>query len=145
LSAQNNINTIVKNIPAPLLWRFLPEIFYWQLYYLAVVMVRSGQLGSWLQGFYGAAKLFPMMYEKRLQIEQKRKVSLAYLEQIIFESEVDLKESKNRLNMQALGIAPPVPVSRPSASSNAQSSATEVSSTSQPNPQPVGASPSKGK
>jgi GT2 family glycosyltransferase len=146
LSAQNNINTIVKNIPAPLLWRFLPEIFYWQLYYLAVVMVRSGQLASWLHGFFCAAKLFPKMYRKRLQIEQKRKVSLAYLEQIIFESEIDLKESKNRLNMQALGLAPPVPASktaasRPAALLNTSAAATEVSST----PQPVGVSTAKGK
>ena len=105
LSAQNNLNTIVKNIPGPLLLKFLPEIVYWQLYYLAVVMVRSGQLPAWLHGFYRAAKLFPVMYAKRKVIEGKRKVSLAYLEQIIFESELDLKQSKQRLNLQSMKVA----------------------------------------
>jgi GT2 family glycosyltransferase len=102
LSSQNNINTIVKNIPGPLLVKFLPEILYWQLYYLAVVIVRSGQLFAWLNGFYRAAKLFPVMYEKRQEIEKKRKVSLDYLEQIIFESEEDLRHSKQRLNAQSM-------------------------------------------
>ncbi|HEY9682681.1 MAG TPA: glycosyltransferase family 2 protein [Oculatellaceae cyanobacterium] len=102
LSSQNNINTIVKNIPAPLLIKFLPQILYWQLYYLAVVIVRSGQLFAWMNGFYRAAKLFPVMYEKRKAIEKNRKVSLDYLEQIIFESEEDLRLSKQRLNAQSM-------------------------------------------
>jgi hypothetical protein len=102
LSSQNNINTIVKNIPGPLLWRFLPEILYWQLYYLAVVLVRSGQILAWLQGAYGAIKLMPKMLAKREAIQAKRRVSLNYLEQIIFESEVDLKQSKTRLNAQSM-------------------------------------------
>lgn len=119
LSAQNNINTIVKNIPSGLLLRFLPEIVYWQLYYLAVVMVRSGQMGAWLHGFYCAAKLFPRMYQKRIEIQNKRKVSLAYLEQIIFDSEVDLKESKQRLNLQSMRVAgAPQPVAAASAASD---------------------------
>ncbi len=100
LSSQNNINTIVKNIPTPLLWKFLPQIFYWQLYYLAVILVRSGQIAAWFQGVWGAVKLLPKMLVKRQEIEAKRKVSLRYLEQIIFESEVDLRQSKQRLNLQ---------------------------------------------
>ena len=35
LSAQNNWNTIVKNIPDELIISFLPQILYWQLYYLS--------------------------------------------------------------------------------------------------------------
>jgi GT2 family glycosyltransferase len=102
LSSQNNINTIVKNIPGPLLWKFLPEILYWQLYYLAVVLVRSGQIFAWLEGAYGAIKLMPKMLAKREIIQAKRRVSLNYLEQIIFESEIDLKQSKTRLNAQSM-------------------------------------------
>jgi GT2 family glycosyltransferase len=100
LSSQNNINTIVKNIPTPLLLKFMPQILYWQLYYLAVVMVRSGQILPWLEGLYRAIKLLPRMLAKRRQIDAQRKVSLRYLEQVIFESEMDLKESKLRLNVQ---------------------------------------------
>lgn len=102
LSAQNNWNTIIKNIPAPLLWKFLPQIMYWQLYYLAVCVVRGGQLIPWLQGTINAIKLYPKMRKKRQEIERKRRVSLRYLEDVIFESEQDLKQSKARLNMQEL-------------------------------------------
>jgi GT2 family glycosyltransferase len=102
LSAQNNWNTIAKNIPAELLWKFLPQILYWQLYYLAVVVVRSGQLVPWCQGTYSAVTMLPRMMKKRERIQAKRKVSLRYLETIIFESECDLQSSKTRLNKQTL-------------------------------------------
>lgn len=105
LSAQNNWNTIVKNIPKPLLIKFLPEIFYWQLYYFAVVIARGGKLIPWFQGTYGAIKLLPKMMKKREEIERKRKVSLRYMETVIFESEMDLKTSKARLNRQSLAMA----------------------------------------
>lgn len=102
LSARNNWNTIVKNIPMPLLWKFLPHICFWQLYYLAVVTVRGGQLVPWLKGTYEAVKLFPKMMEKRREINRLRKTSLEYMEQIIIESEKDLGDSKARLYKQHL-------------------------------------------
>lgn len=102
LSARNNWNTIVKNIPMPLLWKFLPHICFWQLYYLAVVTVRGGQLMPWLKGTYEAVKLFPKMMEKRREINRLRKTSLEYMEQIIIESEKDLGDSKARLYKQHL-------------------------------------------
>jgi len=102
LSAQNNWNTIVKNIPDELIIKFLPQILYWQLYYLAVVVVRSGQLWPWLQGTFNAIKMLPTMLKKRAAINEGRKVSLRYLETVIFESECDLASSKARLNKQTL-------------------------------------------
>ncbi|HEY9712238.1 MAG TPA: glycosyltransferase family 2 protein [Chroococcales cyanobacterium] len=102
LSAQNNLNTIVKNIPRELLWKFLPEILYWQMYYLAVCTVRGGQVLPWFDGTWRAIKMMPRMLEKRREILQKRKVSLAYFEEVIMDSERDLKESKRRLYQQAL-------------------------------------------
>lgn len=102
LSAQNNWNTIIKNIPGKLILKFLPEILYWQLYYLAVVVVRSGQLVPWCQGTWSAIKMLPTMLEKRKQIQETRRVSLRYFETVIFESELDLKSSKARLNKQTL-------------------------------------------
>jgi GT2 family glycosyltransferase len=104
LSAQNNWNTIVKNIPNELLLKFLPQILYWQLYYLAVVVVRGGQIVPWSQGTYGAFKLLPKMMKKRQEIENRRKVSLRYMQTVIFESEQDLKSSKARLNKQTLAL-----------------------------------------
>jgi Predicted glycosyltransferases len=97
LSAQNNFNTIVKNIPAPLLVKFLPHIFFWQAYYFAVVIVRGGQVLPWLAGAWGAFKLLPRMLKKRALINSKRKVSHDYMERIIVESEEDLEAARKRL------------------------------------------------
>lgn len=97
LSAQNNWNTIVKNIPLPLLIKFLPQILYWQLYYFAVVIVRGGQIIPWLQGTGNALKLLPKMLAKRKENLDKRQVPLAYLEKIIVQSEIELTESRQRL------------------------------------------------
>lgn len=105
LSAQNNWNTIVKNIPLALLIKFLPQILYWQLYYLAVCSVRGGQVIPWFQGTFRALKLLPKMLRKRREIQRMRRVSLRYLEEIIFESERDLVNSKARLNKQELSLA----------------------------------------
>ena len=102
LSSQNNLNTIIKNIPGPLLWKFLPEILYWQFYYLAVVTVRGAQVMPWLHGAIDACKMMPKMLKKRQEIFSQRKVSLRYLEEIIVESERDLMASKRRLNQQTL-------------------------------------------
>jgi GT2 family glycosyltransferase len=97
LSSQNNFNTLVKNIPGPLMWRFLGEIFFWQTYYLAVVCVRGGQVLPWFNGFGRAILLLPRMVAKRHAINKGRRVSLDYLEQIIVQSENDLKASRARL------------------------------------------------
>jgi GT2 family glycosyltransferase len=102
LSAQNNWNTIVKNIPGPLLIKFLPHICYWQLYYFAVVIVRGGQLVPWLKGSFAALALLPKMLGKRKVINAKRKVSHAYMEEIILQSERDLEEARARLIKQSL-------------------------------------------
>lgn len=97
LSAQNNWNTIVKNIPGPLLLKFLPEILYWQMYYLAVAIVRGGQLLPWIDGSLRALAMLPKMLKKRAEINARRRVSLEYLEEIIVQSERDLKASRERL------------------------------------------------
>ncbi len=103
LSAQNNWNTIVKNISGPLMLRFLPHMLFWQAYYLAVVIVRGGQIIPWLAGSMRALKLLPKMLRKRAEINKKRRVSFEYLESVIVQSEQDLAASKQRLNEQVLG------------------------------------------
>lgn len=102
LSARNNINTIVKNIPMPLLIKFLPQIFYWQAFYFAVVIWRGGQVLPWLQGTLQSILMLPKMLGKRDAINKKRKVSHAYMESIIVESEKELTESKERLKQQTI-------------------------------------------
>lgn len=101
LSCQNNWNTIVKNIPGPLLIKFLPHILYWQLYYFAVVIVRGGQVLPWLQGTWRALCLLPAMLKKRGEINRQRRVPLEYLEEMIIASEQDLAQSRKRLIEQS--------------------------------------------
>lgn len=97
LSAQNNLNTIVKNIPIDLLIKFLPQIIYWQAYYFAVVIVRGGQVLPFLHGTWNALCLLPKMLNKRAQINAKRRVPNSYMEEIIVKSEIELAESRQRL------------------------------------------------
>ena len=104
LSCQNNWNTIVKNIPFALLVKFFPQIFYWQLYYFAVVIVRGAQVIPWLEGSWKALLLLPRMLKKRAEIAAKRKVSLSYLEEIIVASENELTESRQRLIKQTAPV-----------------------------------------
>jgi len=102
LSAQNNFNTIVKNIPGPLLWKFFPQILYWQMYYLAVVIVRGGQVVPWMYGTLCALTLLPKMLVKRARIKAQRRVPIEYLERVIVESEEDLTASRKRLRAESL-------------------------------------------
>jgi GT2 family glycosyltransferase len=102
LSSQNNWNTLVKNLPLPLMLKFLPQIFYWQLYYFAVVIVRGGQVLPWLAGSARALALLPRMLSRRAEIARKRKVPLSYLEEIIVGSEKELAQSRQRLLSQQL-------------------------------------------
>lgn len=102
LSAQNNLNTIVKNIPLQLLIKFIPHILFWQAYYLAVVIVRGGKIIPWIKGTFKAILMMPKMLAKRREINKKRRVDNSYMEAIIVESENDLHAAKQRLNQQAL-------------------------------------------
>lgn len=100
LSAQNNLNTIVKNIPIQLLIKFIPQILFWQSFYLAVVTIRGKQPLAWLEGTARALLMLPKMLGKRFEINKKRKVTLEYLEAMIVESETELAEAKRRLYRQ---------------------------------------------
>jgi GT2 family glycosyltransferase len=106
LSAQNNWNTIVKNIPGPLLIKFLPQILYWQAYYFAVVIVRGGQVFPWMQGTFKSLLMLPRMLAKRAGIKKQRRVPLDYLERVIVESEEALMESRGRLIEQSRAKTP---------------------------------------
>lgn len=101
LSSRNNWNTIVKNIPMPLLIKFLPHIIYWQAFYLAVVTLRGGQLWPWMVGTFQAVCMLPNMLKKRAAINKRRSVPLEYMESIIIESENDLAQARARLYEQA--------------------------------------------
>jgi len=100
LSCRNNINMMVKNIPGNLLIEFLPQIIFWQSYYLAAVVIRRGSVLAWLSGVFDALVLLPKMLVKRQKIKEKRKLSSRALEQIIRQSEEELKAAKELLHSQ---------------------------------------------
>jgi GT2 family glycosyltransferase len=100
LSAQNNINTLVKNIPLFLLFKFLPYIFYWQAYYFACVLLLGRRPLAWFAGSFSALRQLPKMIAKRQMINQERCVPISYLEQIIVQSEKELADSRHRLYAQ---------------------------------------------
>ncbi len=116
LSAQNNWNTIVKNIPGRLLFKFLPQIAYWQAFYLAAVILRGGPGNAlaWLAGTFNALRLLPSMLAARRQIKLKRRVPVSYLERIILESELDLVASHERLAVKGSKEVSPESVAKTS-------------------------------
>lgn len=100
LSCRNNINMMVKNFPTPILCEFLPQIIFWQSYYLAAVIIRKGSILAWLSGVFDALRLLPKMLHKRKQINEKRKLSLQDLKQVIIESEEELRQARELLHNQ---------------------------------------------
>ncbi len=132
LSSQNNINTLIKNIPGPMMWRFLFEIFRCQGFYLAVVCIRGGQLFAWLEGFGRAILLLPKMLAKRKAINKARRVSLEYLEEVIVQSERDLEAARARLHKQVTEAAKEPKAPRPKEPKLASSKEQESSSTNKP-------------
>ena len=100
LSCRNNINVLVKNMPVSLLFEFMPQIVFWQSYYLAAVVIRGGSFFAWLAGVFDALCLLPKMLRKRSEIDRQRKISIAELKQMILNSEQELNASKKRLHAQ---------------------------------------------
>ena len=107
LSCRNNINVQVKNIPLSLLLEFLPEIIFWQSYYLAAVVIRKGSILAWLSGIFDALRLLPKMLKKRSEINKKRKLDSASFKQIILESEKELVAAKVLLHKQVKNDSSP--------------------------------------
>ncbi len=104
LSCRNNINMVVKNIPASLIIAFLPHIIFWQGYYLAAVVIRGGSVFSWLAGMWQAILLLPKMLKKRDLIKHQRRINSHDLKQLIIDSHNELEKSKKRLHQQIVGM-----------------------------------------
>ena len=100
LSCRNNINVMVKNLPISLLFEFVPQIVFWQSYYLAAVVMRGGSFFAWLRGIFDAICLLPKMLKKRSEISDRRRISVATLRQMILSSEQELNASRKRLHTQ---------------------------------------------
>lgn len=102
LGTRNGLLLLVKNLPASLAWRYLPSVVLGQLSRLLVVSLSPGGLGAHLGGLAGAWRLLPKMLGKRQEIQEGKRVSDAYLRQLLGRSSRRAAESRRRRIRDAL-------------------------------------------
>lgn len=97
LSAKNYINVLIKNLPTRLWLKNVPWIIY-TVVKMALRYIYYGKgfslLRIYLKGLLAGFKQLPMMKVKRKIIQQKRKVSTAYIWTIIRQGEKMVKQAK---------------------------------------------------
>ena len=96
LGTRNGLLLLVKNLPASLVWGFLPSIVLGQISRLLVVSLSPGGLKAHLEGLAGAWPLLPKMLEKRREIQAARRVSDAYLKELLGRSSRLAARSRSR-------------------------------------------------
>ncbi len=102
LGTRNGLLLLVKNLPAPLAWRFLPSVVFGQLSRFLVVSLSPGGLKAYLEGLAGAGRLLPKMLKKRREIQPKKRVSDVYLRELLGRSSRRAAESRRRRMQDAL-------------------------------------------
>ncbi len=104
LGTQNGINLLVKNLPAPLLARWLPSVLVGQLSRVVVTSLSPGGLRAYLAGLAGAWRLFPLMLKKRREVQKRRRVSDAYVRELLQRSSRQAAESRRRRIRDAIRL-----------------------------------------
>ncbi|MBA2511559.1 MAG: glycosyltransferase family 2 protein, partial [Rubrobacteraceae bacterium] len=96
LGTRNGLLLLVKNLPGSLAGGYLPSIVLGQLSRLLVVSLSPGGPKAHLEGLAGAWRLLPKMLEKRRKIQNERRVSDAYLRELLGRSSRRAAESRRR-------------------------------------------------
>lgn len=96
LGTRNGILLLVKNLPAPLLARWLPSIVAGQISRLLVTAFSPGGLRAHLSGLAEVRKMLPKMLKKRTEIQNRRRVSNDYLRELLRESSRRAAQSRSR-------------------------------------------------
>ncbi len=97
LGTQNSINLLVKNLPRSLILRALPHLLVGQLLRLLTALhFPGGLLRAYLEGLAGAWRLLPLMLRKRREIQARRRVSDAYVWELLRESSRRAAQSQRR-------------------------------------------------
>ena len=96
LGTQNGINLLVKNLPASLLAGWLPSVLAGQLCRVAVVSLSPGGLRAYLVGLAGAWRLLPRMLKKRAEVQGRKRVSDAYVRELLRRSSRRAAASRRR-------------------------------------------------
>jgi hypothetical protein len=76
--------------------RLLPSVLAGHLYRLVTTSVSPEILKAYLSGLTGALRLFPKMLQKRKGIQQRRRVSDAYVHQLLRGSSRMVTQSRRR-------------------------------------------------
>jgi GT2 family glycosyltransferase len=79
---RNCIFLYVKNLPSPLVWRYLPK-FLLGLVLMAANDVRRRRFRAIAGAYLDAARRLPSMLRKRRQIQAGRRVEVAYIDSIL--------------------------------------------------------------
>jgi GT2 family glycosyltransferase len=102
LGTRNGLLLLVKNLPGSLVLSYLPSIMLGQLSRLLVVSLSPGGLRAHLEGLAEAWRLLPKMLKKRRRIQDGRRVSDAYLRELLGRSSRLAAESRRRRIWDAL-------------------------------------------
>jgi GT2 family glycosyltransferase len=102
LGTRNGLLLLVKNLPGSLVRSYLPFLVLGQLSRLLVVSLSSGGLRAHLEGLAEAWRLLPKMLKKRRHIQDGRRVSDAYLRELLGRSSRLAAGSRRRRIRDAL-------------------------------------------
>jgi hypothetical protein len=103
LGTRNSLCLLVKNLPTPLVPRFLPFVAAGQLSRLVVVTTSTSTLRAHLKGLAGALRLLPLMLRKRQEIQKRRQVPVGYVRWLLKESSRAAGVSLRRRLVHRLG------------------------------------------
>lgn len=92
--SRNDLNVLIKNMPLLLLLKYLHRIFLRQIIYTYTCLLRN-KMKSLLSGELSSLLLLPVMLTKRYQIQGAKKISMTYIDKILFH---DKAVSINKLN-----------------------------------------------
>jgi GT2 family glycosyltransferase len=96
LGTQNGVNLLVKNLPTSLFVSSLPSLMAGQISRVLITALSPGGLRAYFSGLAGAWRLLPRMLERRKAIQKGRRVSDAYVRDLLRESSRRAAESRHR-------------------------------------------------
>ncbi|MBA7641507.1 hypothetical protein ES703_49191 [subsurface metagenome] len=96
-SAQNTINTLIKNMPASILCRNIFRILKLLILLQGHYIIRSKYGRAYFKGLLSAFRQLKPMLRKRKQIQDNKKISHKKIEQFLIASEQELLQQRDKL------------------------------------------------
>jgi hypothetical protein len=83
---RNDLNVLIKNMPLFLLFKYFHRIFFRQIIYTYARLL-GNKIRPLISGEFSSFLLLPVMLSKRYQILKGKKVSVLYIDKILFKDE----------------------------------------------------------